>query len=243
MTWTGNFLAGSIAKQRLNIILLVDASSSMRGTRISQVNESILEIKDYLSKMEEENTNVDFYITLITYSTQAFFYNYQKCVPVKEFNFQGIQAGGWSNLHLAYKSLSEILKKESQGGIMPDFGGVAPIILLMSDGHPSKGNIKTELSALEKLPWFRVALKYGISIESKDEKTIRCLSDFVSNNGDVIECYDSRLLKRIIKIIVITASKVKSTSSSVRGRNTNSQTDEIRNLVQESIAEVDDWEW
>ncbi len=243
MTWTGNFLAGSIAKQRLNIILLVDASSSMRGTRISQVNESILEIKDYLPKMEEENTNVDFYITLITYSTQTFFYNYQKCVPVKEFNFQGIQAGGWSNLHLAYKSLSEILKKESQGGIMPDFGGVAPIILLMSDGHPSKGNIKTELNALEKLPWFRVALKYGISIESKDEKTIRCLCDFVYNNGDVIECYDSRLLKRIIKIIVITASKVKSTSSSVRGRNTNSQTDEIRNLVQESIAEVDDWEW
>ena len=144
---------------------------------------------------------------------------------------------------MAYKSLSEILKKESQGGIMPDFGGLAPIILLMSDGHPSKGNVKTELSLLQKLPWFKVALKYAISIESNDEKTVRCLSDFVSDNGDLIQCYDSRLLKRIIQIIVITASKVKSTSSSVKGKTKNSQVEEIKGLIQQSIAEVDDWDW
>ena len=122
--------------------------------------------------MQSENTNVDFYITVITYSTGAFFLNRDKCKPIEEFDFKDIKGGGWSNLHIAYERLADILKKESQGGIMPDYGGVAPIILLMTDGHPTKDNVKEELSALKKLPWFKVALKYGIAIELNDKRTL-----------------------------------------------------------------------
>ena len=236
-------ISDKIAKQRLNVIMLVDCSSSMRGERIKQVNNAIRDIKSKLIDMQSENTNVDFYITVITYSTDAFFLNNDKCKPVEEFDFHDIKGGGWSNLHIAYTKLADILKKESRGGIMPDYGGVAPIILLMTDGHPTKDNVQEELSALKKLPWFKVALKYGIAIELNDERTINCLTNFVSGNGDVIECYDSKLLERIIKIIVLTASKVKSTSSSVHVGKSNSVTEEVKQQVQQAIAEVDDWEW
>lgn len=239
----GAAIADKIAKQRLNVIMLVDCSSSMRGERIAQVNEAIRDIKKYLTEMQSENTNVDFYITVITYSTDAFFLNRDKCKPIEEFDFKDIKGGGWSNLHIAYERLADILKKESQGGIMPDYGGVAPIILLMTDGHPTKDNVKEELSTLKKSPWFKVALKYGIAIELNDKRTINCLTDFVSGNGDVIECYDSRLLERFIKIIVLTASKVKSTSTSVHAEKNVSVTEEVKQQVQQAIAEVDDWEW
>ena len=126
----GVAITDKIAKQRLNVIMLVDCSSSMRGERIAQVNEAIRDIKKYLTEMQSENTNVDFYITVITYSTDAFFLNRDKCKPIEEFDFKDIKGGGWSNLHIAYERLADILKKESQGGIMPDYGGVAPIILL-----------------------------------------------------------------------------------------------------------------
>ena len=232
-----------IAKQRLNIIMLVDCSTSMRGERLQQVNGALKDIKKYLTKMQSENSNVDFYITVITYSTDAFFLNRDKCKPIEEFDFRNIKGGGWSNLHIAYEKLVEILKKESQGGIMPDYGGVAPIILLMTDGHSTKDNLKEELFVLKKLPWFRVALKYGIAIELKDKRTINCLTDFVSGNGDVIECYDSRLLERIIKIIVLTASKVKSASADIHIEKNVSVTEEVKQQVQRAIAEVDDWEW
>ena len=46
---------------------------------------------------------------------------------------------------------------------------------------------------------FKVALKYGIAIELNDERTMKVLKEFVSNNGDVIEVYNSNLLKKIIK--------------------------------------------
>lgn len=232
-----------IAKQRLNVIIMVDCSTSMRGERIAQVNSALSDVKKHLTKMQDENANVDFYITVITYSTEARLLNGDDMKPVQDFEFNKIQAGGWSNLHLAYAKLEDLLKKESKGGIMPDFGGVAPILLLLTDGHPTKWPMKDETAALKKLPWFKVAIKYGIAIELNDRRTMDVLTDFVSGNGDVIECYDSRLLERIIQIIVLTASKVKSTSASVHAEKNVSVTAEIQQRVQEALTAVDDWEW
>jgi hypothetical protein len=114
---------------------------------------------------------------------------------------------------------------------------------LLTDGHPSKGNIKKELELLRSKPWFKVALKYGIAIELNDERTIRVLKDFVSGNGDVIQVYNSNLLNKIIKIIVMTASKVKSTSNSVHNTKYQSVTDQVQQEIQEALADVEDWEW
>ena len=232
-----------IAKQRLNIIVMVDCSKSMQGERIAQVNNALRDIKTHRINMQDENSNVDFYMTVITFSTEAFYLNGDRCKAVEDFNFKDIKGGGWSNLHLAYQKLEEILKKESKGGIMPDFGGVAPIILLMTDGHPTKFPLTEEMAALKKLPWYKVALKYGIAIALKDERTHKVLREFVNGNGDVLECYDAKLLEKIIKIIVLTASKVKSTSKSVHMQNNGAITQEVQIQVQQALSEVDDWEW
>ena len=56
-----------VAKQKFNIILLVDTSRSMQGSRIDQVNQAISDISKYLKDMQIENTNVDFYISILTF--------------------------------------------------------------------------------------------------------------------------------------------------------------------------------
>ena len=126
---------------------------------------------------------------------------------------------------------------------MPDFGGVAPIILLMTDGHPTKCPLMEETAALKKLPWYKVALKYGIAIELKDERTHKVLGEFVDGNGDVLECYDAKLLKRMIQIIVLTASKVKSKSSSMSADGAPSVVQDVRQEVRGALMEIEDWEW
>ena len=234
-----------IAKQRLNVILLVDASKSMQGERIKQVNQAIEDIRSYLIDLQDENSNVDFYVSIIPFSTESQFYQGEKCVNVNDLKFNGIKTGGWSNLHLAYINLEEILHKESKGGIMPDFGGVAPIILLITDGHPTGNEYKNELEKVNKSAWFRSALRYGIAIELKDKRTLEVLHDFVKDNGDVITCYDAKLLKNIIKIIVLTASQVKSTSSNVSFDNKQARTQNIeaKQLIAEALADTENWEW
>ena len=232
-----------IAKEKLNIILLVDASKSMSGKRMGQIDGAIEDIKGYLVDLQAENANVDFYITIIPFSTTSYFYNNEKAINIEQFNYHGIEAKGWSNLHLAYENLADILKKENQGGIMPDFGGIAPIILLLTDGHPTGNMYKDKLREIENIPWFRAALRYGIAIELDDKRTIDVLRNFVGNNGDVITCYDASILKNIIKIIVLTASKVKSTCSNVSYQPKQTQNQQMQQLIAEALSETEEWEW
>ena len=99
-------------------------------------------------------------------------------------------------------------------------------------------------TSVKNIPWFKVALRYGIAIELDDDRTSKVLNDFVGNNGEVISCYDSSMLKNIIKIIVLTASKVKSTSNNVICvEHQITQHQEVKQLIAEQLADADSWEW
>lgn len=234
-----------MAKQKSNVILMVDCSTSMRGKRIEQVNSAIKDIGEYLLNLQYDNSNVDFYVTIITFSTDARFLNNEKEAKIDLFKYTPLKAGGWTNLHLAYGKLAEIMKKESAGGIMPDFGGTVPIILLLTDGHPTGNDYKENLLKLKELPWFNVSLKYGIAIELQDKKTMDVLKEFIVDNGEIIQVYNANLLKQIIQIIVLTASKVKSQTSQIRVTSSikRSASSGIKKAVSQALAEVDDWEW
>ena len=67
-----------IAKQKLNVILMVDTSTSMRGKRIDQVNNALKDIQKHLIELQDDNSNVDFYLTVITFGTTADFLNNDK---------------------------------------------------------------------------------------------------------------------------------------------------------------------
>ena len=232
-----------IAKEKLNIILLIDASKSMQGPRIEQVNQAVRDIQQYLIELQDENTNVDFYLTLIPFNNNAYYYNNEPAISINNFKYEGIICGGWTNLHFGYEKLGEIMKKESKGGIMPDFGGAAPIVLLLTDGHPTGNTYKEYLKKILNVPWFKAALRYGIAIELNDERTGKVLKDFVGNNGDVITCYKASMLKDIIKIIVLTASKVKSTSANVANGPHVTQNQIAQQLIAEALSETENWGW
>ena len=248
--------ADGIAKQKLHVMLIVDTSRSMQGERIGQVNKAIADIHKYLVDLQSENANVDFYLSIMTFANRAEFLSGYKGVNVNNMTPPKLKAIGYSNLHCAYEELAPMLHKESNGGMMPDFGGVAPIILLLTDGHPTKATEK-QMEALKKLPWFRAALRYGIAIELHDERTMRVLTEFTEDRDCVIECIDSSTLAKIIQVIVLTASKVKSQSSAVRASNAAGsqmrkdtptappQTSHaiVKQQVKATLDEIDDWEW
>ena len=249
--------ADGIAKQKLHVMLIVDTSRSMQGERIGQVNTAIADIHKYLIDLQVENTNVDFYLSIMTFANRAEFLDGYKGVNVNDMTPPKLKAIGYSNLHCAYEELAYVLHKESNGGMMPDFGGIAPIILLLTDGHPTKTTEK-QLAELKKLPWFRVSLRYGIAIELNDKRTMRVLTDFTEDKDCVVECIDSATLAKIIQIIVLTASKVKSQSSAVKANNTvKSQIRKgisapaqkqashtiVKQQVKATLDEIDDWEW
>ena len=88
---------------------------------------------------------------------------------------------------------------------------------------------------------------------------MRVLTDFTEDRDCVVECIDATTLARIIQIIVLTASKVKSQSSAVRAGNAarasvqrrekqpRAQARASHTIVKQQIKvtldEVEDWEW
>ena len=243
--------ADGIAKQKLHVIMIVDTSRSMQGERIGQVNSAIADIHEYLIDLQGENTNVDFYISIMTFANKAEFLPGYKSVNVNDMTPPKLKAIGYSNLHCAYEELALVLNKESKGGMMPDFGGIAPIILLLTDGHPTKAAEK-QLAELKKLPWFRASLRYGIAIELNDAQTMRVLNDFTEDASCVVECVDTSTLAKIIQVIVLTASKVKSQSSAVRINKSPQKAQRVakqsahaivKQQVKATLDEVDNWEW
>ena len=238
-------VADGIAKQKLHVMLIVDTSRSMQGERIGQVNAAIAGIHKYLVDLQAENANVDFYMSIMTFANTAEFLDGYRGVNVNQMTPPRLRAIGYSNLHSAYEALVPVLQRESKGGMMPDFGGIAPIILLLTDGHPTKST-ERQMAVLQKLPWFRVALRYGIAIELKDERTMRVLNEFTGDRDCVIECFDAAILAKIIQIIVMTASRVKSQSSAVsvgKAGASGSIHEAVKQEVRLTLDEIKDWEW
>ena len=145
-----------------------------------------------------------------------------------------------SNLCLAFFELNKILRKESQGGQMPDFGGVIPLILLIIDRDCSNGKYIDELRLLKNKPWFKVALKYCIIIEANNLHNIKDLRDFVSSNGEFVRTNNIDLLESIIETIIITALKSELISDITDNQKYINVIYSIRQEVSEALELIDE---
>ena len=127
---------------------------------------------------------------------------------------------------------------------MPDLGGVAPIIILMTDGMPTSHDWEDHLKELKKKGWFKVALKYALAIGIDSDEAMDVLNKFTGNSETVLKVYTAEALRKVIKVIAITASKVKSNSSSMTlsdGAQTNN--DLAQEEIKEKLEDVEDVEW
>ena len=61
----GDIMNDRIAKQKLNVILMIDCSTSMRGERIKQVNDALKDIQLYLTNLQNDKHSIPFYLNQI----------------------------------------------------------------------------------------------------------------------------------------------------------------------------------
>ena len=234
-------LGEGIARQELNVIFVIDNSGSMQGEKIGAVNNAIRDVMSIMPEIQEDTSDANIKISAMTFSDQAKWV-YTEPKSVEDFKWRDITTEGGTNLSAAYDELSRYLCKKENGGQMPDLGGVAPIILLMTDGMPTSPDWESHLNALKKKGWFKVALKYAISIDVEGDEARDVLTKFTGNPETVLTVYSAEALRRVINVIAITASKVKSSSASVgSGIGNNNQL--AQNEIAKSLEEVADVEW
>ena len=236
-------LGEGIAKQELNLVFVIDNSGSMSGEKIGAVNNAIREVMSIMPEVQEDTSDALIKVSALVFSDDAKWV-YSEPKTVEDFKWKDVSVDGGTNLSNAYDQLASFLRKKEKGGKMPDLGGVAPIIILMTDGMPTSHDWEDHLKELKKKGWFKVALKYALAIGIDSDEAMDVLNKFTGNSETVLKVYTAEALRKVIKVIAITASKVKSNSSSMTlSGGTQTNNDLAQEEIKEKLEDVEDVEW
>ena len=232
-----------IKKQELNLIFVIDNSGSMEGEKIGAVNNAIRDIMTIMPEIQEDTSDAEIKISALTFSDDAKWV-YAEPKTVNDFVWNDIRTDGGTDYSRCYDTLAKFLSKRENGGKMPDIGGVAPIIIIMSDGLPTSSDWPEHLDSLKKKGWFKVALKYALAIQIDEQEAMDVLSKFTGNPETVLKVYTAEALRKVIKVIAVTASKIKSSSSKVNTGNQTKTQDELAvEEIDKGLEEIEGIEW
>ena len=237
-------LGEGIARQELHLMFVIDNSGSMEGEKLGTVNNAIRDVMSIMPEIQEDTADATIKISALKFSDDAKWV-YSTPQVVSEFKWKDLSTEGGTNLSAAYDELSKWLCKKEKGGQMPDIGGVAPILILMTDGMPTSFDWEQHLDSLKKKGWFKVALKYALAIGIDTQEAMDVLSKFTGNPETVLKVYTAEALRKVIKVIAVTASKVKSNSASMGfGGTMGATNNEIaKNEIAEKLEDIQDVEW
>jgi uncharacterized protein YegL len=236
-------LGEGIRKQVLNLVFVIDNSGSMEGEKIGAVNNAIRDVVSIMPEVQEDTSDAEIKISAMTFSENCKWV-YSEPKSVEDFKWNDITTEGGTDYSKAYDELAKFLCKKESGGKMPDIGGIAPIIILMSDGMPTSPDWEDHLSLLKKKGWFKVALKYALAIQIDTKEAMDVLTKFTGNPETVLKVYTAEALRRVIKVIAITASKVKSSSSQVSSSGAPVSQEELAiQEIDKGLEEIEDVEW
>ena len=219
-----------IERKVMTLFYLVDTSGSMSGPKIGALNTAVRETLPIVKEISANNTDSKIKIAVLEFSSGCD-WMYPTPTDVETFEWRDLQAGGLTSLGEAYNNLSQKLS-QSHGFMMEAIGSFAPVIILLSDGAPTD-HPEHALDKLKANNWFKVATKIAIAIG--DDCIKSTLIDFTGNAEGVLTVHNVDELKKIIRMVSVTASRVNSKNTSA-GKDAPDKATETVNTIQTDIA-------
>ncbi|MBS4026100.1 MAG: VWA domain-containing protein [Clostridia bacterium] len=231
-----------ISKRTMVLFFIIDKSYSMSGSKIGAVNVAVREVIPEIQKIAEDSADANIKIAVLTFSSGAQ-WMYQSAIDAKDFQWNGINVDGTTDIGQAFKLLNEKLARN--GGFMTDAAGsYAPAIFLMSDGQPTD-EYKKALADLKNNNWFKASLKAAVAIGDDADKDM--LAEFTGNLESVLIVHTPEALKKLIRFVSVTASKIgsKSSNAPIDGEVQTKQSDFNQQIVDFNDtlidSQYDDW--
>jgi hypothetical protein epulo_01596 len=216
-----------IARKLLPIIYVLDTSGSMEGSRIAAVNAAMNETMEVLKDVSSKNPTAELKIAVLQFSSGPQWVT-ENLVFMEDFYWNDLKAGGLTDFGSALNELNNKLSREQF--LVSEVGFKAPVIIFMSDGEPTDDYE----SALNKIKsnnkWFQVATKIAIAVG--DDANIQVLQKIAGNKEAVIKVDDLETLKKLIRVVSVTATMIGSKS-----RTEDDQTDKVISKIEQDMGD------
>ena len=219
---------GAIVKREMVLFFVIDTSGSMYGTKIGAVNTAIREVIPELRTAGGSDAEIK--IAALLFSNDCRWV-YQEPISVHDFQWNPVEAFGVTVMGAAFKELASKMSKNAF--LNAPSASVAPAIFLMSDGYPTD-EWQEGLNLLKKNRWFKYAIKVAVAIGDDADHTI--LTEFTGTSEAVITTHTPEALKKMIRFVSVTSSKIGSQSLPIND-NENSQTkqDKLNQNIQDYL--------
>ena len=148
-----------LARRSLNVILVLDCSGSMTGQKMASLNYAMRAAIPAMRTAAEDNPEIDVLVRVLRFSTGAD-WHVGEATPVERFEWVSLEAGGETQLGAALDLMNEVLTPEAMPGRQ-----LPPVIVLVSDGHPTD-DYQPHLDRLLRSPFGSRAVRVAVAIGS-----------------------------------------------------------------------------
>jgi uncharacterized protein YegL len=165
---------GEPVKRQLHFFWLVDCSASMRGKKIETLNQAIREAVPAV-RMAAESRPVNVMMRAIKFSTAAQWHVGPDAVPIENFVWQPIEAGGNTSTAKAIDLLcGELAVDKMRKKAVP------PVCVLISDGFctDTEEEFAKAVKKINSIPWGKKAIRLVIAIGDDDSYDENALLKF-----------------------------------------------------------------
>ena len=198
-----------ISRRMCPVIFLLDTSGSMAGAPIGAVNAAIEGVLPELISMNESNADNEIKIAIMTFDFEPKWIAGENDLLTPEElknTWTDLNADGLTSMGAAFSELNKKLSV-SHGFMKHATGSVAPVLFLLSDGAPTD-DYPSGLQELKKNNWYKVAARVAIGYGESNDDVLR---EFTGNSETVLHTNEPSDLKKMIRFVAITSSKVAST--------------------------------
>ena len=219
------------AKKSMVIFFLVDTSKSMEGSKLESLNRVMGDILPELIGVGEAGTDVK--VAVMSFSSGCEWITPEPVLIEEYQRWENLSADGVTDLGDACEELCQKLSRNSF--LRAPSLSYAPVIFLMTDGYPTD-NYKKGFEMLKKNRWFQYGLKIALAIGSNVDLDV--LREFTDDEELVLQACGAEMLKKLVREIAVTSSKIGSTSMTLTDATGERSLAEVAGAKKEQMIEA-----
>ena len=221
-------------RRDLNVFYVLDTSGSMEGEPIQILNRTMQETLRALEKVAGSTADAQIKLSVLQFASQVKWMHANGPEDVRNVRWINLSAGGLTQIGAAIRELNK--KLTNKEFMKSEVGSLLPIIIFMTDGHPTD-EYMAALDEIKQNKLYRRATKIGFAVGEYAD--VQMIAHLTGDSEAVINTSDLGVFAKLLQFVSVTSSIMGSTSTTANAPGSAGR-EAVRQALEESGINKDD---